>query len=311
MEAYQTKSPILFLIFNRPHLSRQIFDSIKLAKPTRLYIAADGPRNNRLNEDRLCEETRAIVQQIDWPCEVKTLFRTENLGCKHAVASAINWFFEHEEEGIILEDDCLPGNSFFYFCDTLLEHYRDDTRINHISGCNFQHNKQWGDATYYFSNLTHVWGWASWRRAWTGYDVNLTRYDSHEVRQQFEKIFTNAFVVDSWTEIFETMKAGKIDTWDYQLAFVNMFNNTLSIVPNANLISNIGFGNDATHTTDTTNINARIPLESISHIEHPKYILPEKQADMRTLRKDFNIDSRERKHNSLFNKLKRAFKKQA
>jgi hypothetical protein len=141
---YQIKSAVLFIIFNRPDTTKQVFAKIKVGKPRRFYVAADGPRTDRPGEDELCKQTRAIINEVDWDCDVKTLFRTTNGGCKEAVSSVITWFFENEEEGIILEDDCLPADSFFRFCDTLLEKYRFDNRIGNISGRNLQHGKKWG-----------------------------------------------------------------------------------------------------------------------------------------------------------------------
>ena len=273
MAIYKVQSPILFLIFNRPDTTLRVFEQIRRVKPNRLYIAADGPRD--VKETDSCEQARDTIKAIDWDCEVKTLFRDKNLGCKEAVSSAITWFFEQEEEGIILEDDCLPGDDFFHFCDVLLEKYRFDTRIRHISGCNLQHGQIWGKSSYYFSNMTHVWGWASWKRVWNDYDKDLNGYQEADVYQQFLKIFSEPLLADAWTQIFIDLKAGKIDTWDYQLTITNFFNNGLSIIPNVNLISNIGFGAGATHTTSVENINANISLANISHITHPQYILPE------------------------------------
>ena len=163
MSEYIAQSPVLFLVFNRPDTTLRVFSEIRKAQPKKLYIAADGPRAERPNEDLLCQQTLDIFKKIDWPCEIQTLFRKENLGCKEAVSSAITWFFEREEEGIILEDDCLPAPSFFRYCDTLLEKYRFDTRIRHIAGVNHHSGKRWGDASIFFANHTHVWGWASWR----------------------------------------------------------------------------------------------------------------------------------------------------
>lgn len=305
---YKSKSAVLFIVFNRPDTTRRVFDEIKKARPNRLYIAADGPRASRPGERELCNSVRDIIREVDWDCKVQTLFREINLGCKEGVSSAIDWFFEHEDEGIILEDDCLPADGFFKFCDTLLEKYRFDTRIGHISGCNLQHGKKWGDASYYFSNMTHVWGWASWKRVWNNYDKALARYDEKDVRRQLEKIFDNPFIVDSWVTIFVDVKAAKIDTWDYQLVFANFFNNSLSIIPNRNLISNIGFGIDPTHTFDTDSPYANMPLENIEEITHPLYILPEKQADLNTLYHDLDIVNRERKHNLLRRRFKRWLK---
>jgi len=308
MHQYQVKSPVLFLIFNRPDVTAHIFNQIKKVKPSRLYIAADGPRPDRLNEAELCEQAKAVLT-IDWDCDVKTLYRTENLGCRMAVSSAVTWFFENEEEGIILEDDCLPAISFFSFCDQLLDIYRNDTRIRHIAGCNFQQSKQWGSGSYYFTNLTHVWGWASWRRVWQDYDVELRKYSNEEVQEQLGKIFTNSYIVESWTNIFKDMKAQKIDTWDYQLTLINFFNNALNIIPNVNLISNLGFGTAATHTSNAYDPKAKLALGEVDTIIHPKYFLPEKQADMFTLNADFNVDERIKKDNTLNKRFKRWLKK--
>jgi hypothetical protein len=306
--SYQVKSPILFIIFNRPETTRQVFSRIRDAKPTRLYIAADGPRSTHLSDEALCLDARNISGHIDWDCEVKTLFRDGNLGCKNAVSSAISWFFDQEEQGIILEDDCLPAESFFSFCDEMLALYKNDTRIRHITGCNLQMGQTWGNASYYFSNLTHVWGWASWRRVWQQYDKNLSNYESIEAMFQLGQIFDNPFIADSWQRIFERLKAGQIDTWDYQLTFINFFNNGLSIIPNQNLISNIGFGAGATHTGSAESKYANIPLGILENITHPLYILPQKQADYVVLEYEFKLQDIYRKHNKLSRRLKRWLK---
>lgn len=302
---YTTKSPVLFIVFNRPQTAFKVFEAIKKARPPRLYIAADGPRLNRENESVLCEEVRSVARLVDWQCEVKTLFRGDNLGCKDAVSSAINWFFDNEEEGIILEDDCLPANSFFRFCDVMLEKYRSDTRIRHVGGSNLQDGQIRGDASYYFSNLTHVWGWAGWKRVWKDYDKELKKYDYNDIKKQLEKIFADAFVVECWVQIFKEVKGGLINTWDYQLTFLNFFNNGLSIIPNYNLISNIGFGEGATHTFNTSDKVSAIPLFEIDQITHPLYILPEKVADHYTLSHEFPIAMMKRKHNKWTRRMKR------
>lgn len=302
------KSAVLFIIFNRPGTTMQVFNQIKKARPSRLYVAGDGPRAGKPNEKQLCADARSVINLINWPCELKTLWRDENLGCKEAVAGAISWFFEQEEEGIILEDDCLPADDFFNYCDNLLEKYRHDTRIRHIAGCNLQHGKKWGDASYYFSNITHVWGWAGWRRVWKDYDKELTRYPESEFRNQMGKVFANRYVIDALEQVFKELKAGKIDTWDYQLGFLNYFNHGLCIIPNVNLIANLGFGPDSTHTVDAGSSHANLPLGSLPVIAHPHIFLPETQADNYTLTHDFDINELERKHNLLRRRVKRWFK---
>lgn len=308
MESYHTQSAVLMIVFNRPDTTARVFERIREAKPPRLYIAADGPRADRAGEPENCEQVRAIATRVDWPCEVKTLFRERNLGCKEAVSSAISWFFGQEEEGIILEDDCLPVNSFFRFCDIMLERYRYDTRIRHIAGSNLQFGKTWGDVGYYFSNLTHVWGWAGWRRVWHDYDKDLKLYKAEEVRNRLSNIFDDPLTLDTWEDIFRKLKAGEIDTWDYQLTFINFFNNGLSVIPNQNLISNIGFGGSSTHTGDTANPYANLPTEEMGDIVHPLYILPERQADHEIAKLIFNLEERYARHNKLSRRLKRWIK---
>ena len=305
MHNYQAKSAVLFVIFNRPDTTSRVFERIRAARPSKLYVAADGPRPGRPNEEQLCNQTRDIATNIDWDCDLKTLFRKTNMGCKEAVSSAISWFFEHEEEGIILEDDCLPAKSFFSFCDEMLAKYRHDTRIRHISGGNFQLGTRRGDASYYFSKISHIWGWASWRRAWQDYDKDLKQYTEEEAQVALLNVFDDEWIADAWYQIFKELKAGKIDTWDYQLGLCNFFNNALCIMPNVNLISNIGFGENATHTKQTTDKYAALPIEEIGQLIHPIYFLPDKHADEFTLNDQFNINERRRQHNKPRKKLKR------
>jgi len=306
--AYQTRSAVLFVLFNRPGTTQQVFEQIRAAKPKRLYIAADGPRQGFPDDELLCKQTREIANKIDWDCEVKTLFNDGNAGCKLGVSAAISWFFDHEQEGIILEDDCLPANSFFKFCDTLLEKYRYDTRIRHITGCNLQFGKKWGNCSYYFSNRTHVWGWASWKRVWDDYDLTLDKYSSAEVADQMKNIYDDNFVVECWVNIFNDLKAGKINSWAYPLDFLNFFNNGLVAIPNENLISNIGFSANATNTQHDNNSYADIPLVEIDEITHPVFVLPQKQADLFIMYNHFNIEEKRRRQNSLRRRLKRWIK---
>jgi len=304
---YHTRSAILFVIFNRPDVTEKVFDQIRLAQPRRLYIAADGPRQDFPDDARLCKLTRDIVGKVDWPCDVKTLFREENAGCKYGVSAAIDWFFSHEEEGIILEDDCLPANSFFKFCDTLLEKYRHDTRVRHITGCNLQQGRKWGDGSYYFSNRTHVWGWASWRRVWDDYDVSLNKYNGDKVTETMQNIYAHPIVAQCWANIFHEVKAGRVNSWAYQLDFINFFNNGLVIIPNENLISNIGFKAGGTNTKLEDCVFANVPLSYIEEIIDPAYFVPEKQADLFVMNIHFNIDEKRRRKNLFQKRLERWF----
>jgi len=232
-------TPVLFLIFNRPDTTQQVFNSIKKAKPKQLFVAADGPREKKEGEKEKCEQARKVIEQVNWDCEVKTLFRDRNLGCKIGVSSAINWFFENVEEGIILEDDCLPSQSFFWFCQELLEHYRNDTRVMHISGNNFQFGRKIGNASYYFSIFGLIWGWATWKRAWRYYDVKMKTYSQFKDEGQIKNIFYNKKMQHYYKKIFDKVYKEKIDTWDYQWLYSRLLNQGISIHPNVNLVQNI------------------------------------------------------------------------
>lgn len=165
---------VLFLIFNRLDTASRVFEAIREARPFRLYIAADGPRLHKLGELEACISVRRLVTQIDWPCEIHTLFREQNLGCARAVKEAIDWFFEHEEEGIILEDDCLPRPEFFSFCSEMLDRWRNNKEIMMISGTNYLFGKISSSYDYYFSHFAAIWGWATWKRAWTQLDLSIS-----------------------------------------------------------------------------------------------------------------------------------------
>lgn len=283
------QTPILFLIFNRPDSTKLVFESIRSIKPAKLYIAADGARKHKVGEDLLCKDTRSIIDLIDWECEIKTLFRNENLGCKIAVSSAIDWFFENEEQGIILEDDCLPNESFYNYCETLLNYYASDERIMHISGNNFQDGNVRGNGSYYFSNYNHIWGWATWKRAWKAYNVDLSFLTETEIETLIEKQFDTKKERLFWNNIFKKVINKTIGTWDYQWTYAVWKNNGLSILPNKNMIANIGFNNNGTHTSGVDILGlSNMKTFSISNIIHPTEIEINKKADKYGLDHYFN-----------------------
>ena len=283
------QTPILFLIFNRPDSTKLVFESIRSIKPAKLYIAADGARKHKVGEDLLCKDTRSIIDLIDWECEIKTLFRNENLGCKIAVSSAIDWFFENEEQGIILEDDCLPNESFYIYCETLLNYYASDERIMHISGNNFQDGNVRGNGSYYFSNYNHIWGWATWKRAWKAYNVDLSFLTETEIETLIEKQFDTKKERLFWNNIFKKVINKTIGTWDYQWTYAVWKNNGLSILPNKNMIANIGFNNNGTHTSGVDILGlSNMKTFSISNIKHPTKIEINKKADKYGLDHYFN-----------------------
>lgn len=270
------RSAVLFLVFNRPDTTRQVFQAIRAAKPPRLYVAADGPRQTRM-EEGLCEDVRSIATQVDWPCEVNTLFRNENLGCKRAVSSAIAWFFEREVEGIVLEDDCLPSISFFAFADQLLERYREDERVFLVSGYNKQDVWDCDGYDYFFSNYGGIWGWASWRRAWKYYDRDMTDLEDSIRKGVFENLLGAREAAVRVRQLRE-VKEKNVDTWDYQWGFARHKNNGLSCVPRKSLVKNIGFGKDATHTVGENQDGVEAHEMDLPLKENP-YVVPDRRYD--------------------------------
>ncbi len=254
---------MLFLVFNRPETTRQVFKEIKRAKPPRLYVAADGPRESKFGEVELVEEVRKISTNVDWDCEVKILFREENLGCKFSVSNAISWFFDNEEQGIILEDDCVPSQSFFWFCEELLKKYKDDSNIYLISGDGRGSEIKSMKGDYGFSKYPLIWGWASWARVWRKYDVHINDWKNNRIIIE-KRFLSNRKMNIYWGEIFDKVSAGEINTWDYQLVYLLLVDSAQCIVPRLNLITNIGFGIDATHTINFDRHSANIPRFEIN-----------------------------------------------
>lgn len=275
------QSPVLFLVFNRPTPTAKVFEAIRAVRPPRLYVAADGPRADREGEAVRCAEVRRIATQVDWPCEVRTLFRDENLGCKAAVSSAITWFFEQEAEGVILEDDCVPHPEFFSYCDTLLERYRNDERVWVVTGDNFQQGIRRGDASYYFSKYNHVWGWASWRRAWWHYQGDIPFWPDWRRSADWMEHAADPVERRYWTQIFDRIHRNEIDTWDYPWTACIWYHGGLTATPNTNLVMNIGFGPDATHTRSGAE-DHEIAVAPLGTIIHPVSVVRDVDADKYT-----------------------------
>ena len=273
-------TPVLFIIFNRPDTTELVLKVIARAKPVKLYIAADGPRKSKIGEKEICEQTRRIAQSVDWDCEVKILFQKENIGCGRAVSQAISWFFENEEMGIILEDDCLPHPIFFDFCESMLIKYKDNDKISIISGSNFQKGKKVGNFSYYFSDIMDIWGWATWARSWKDFKLNVNELDKILVLAEIKNRFPEKKLNDYWLKIYEQMRKFEIDTWDYQFYFSQIIKGRIFIYPNVNLISNIGFNDNATHTLNKQDPFANIPVQAIEFpLKHPTEILANHDAD--------------------------------
>ncbi|TDG12757.1 glycosyltransferase family 2 protein [Seongchinamella unica] len=270
---------VLFLVFNRPGPTERVFAAIRQARPQRLYVAADGARSDRDGEAEKVLRVREIVSRVDWPCDVMTLFRESNLGCKAAVSGAISWFFQHEEQGIILEDDCLPHPDFFTYCDALLDRYAEDERVWVVTGDNFQQGNQRGDGSYYFSIFNHVWGWATWRRAWARCDLAMSYWPRWQKSDAWRQLLPDKVMRVYWALIFDKMYRNEIDTWDYPWTAGVWFHGGLTATPNVNLVSNIGFGEDATHTTSDTSDTAALKTQPIGELTHPSSVAQDVEAD--------------------------------
>lgn len=271
-------APVLFLIFNRPAITRKAFEAIKAVKPAKLFIAADGPRKSHPEDLVLCIETRKIVDEIDWDCEVNTLFREKNIGLRNAVSDAITWFFEHVEEGIILEDDLIPSKSFFPFVTDMLDKYKYDQRIFAISGTNYHGVCDEIDGSYYFSKYPTSHGWATWRRSWKLYD-EFTKWDKIKHSHSIDHLFPDKVEKEFWVNIFNRVQNKEIDSWAYIWNYSCFVNSMLSIIPKKNLVQNIGFGETATHTKAKASPIFSLYLHEFDDIIHPYLIVPNDVLD--------------------------------
>lgn len=266
-------APVLLIVYNRPATTKRVIESLLKSPVQRIYVAADGPRATRESDLGPCEEVRRLILEAPWKGEVRTLFREENLGCRRAVIGAIDWFFENEEEGIILEDDCVPAADFFPFCASLLERYRHDNRVMAVCGSSYVRDHGAWPYDYIFSQFPDPWGWATWRRAWKLYDGSLEEWRVYEQMRGLQTEKSELSYEEYWTKILSGMAGPRaLDTWDYQWIFSLYAQNGLAVYPVKNLISNIGWGADATHTLDRSSnnpLNAR-ELSSLSgDLRHP------------------------------------------
>lgn len=288
------QTAVLFLIFNRPDTTQRVFEAIRRAKPPRLYVAADGPRGDRQGEAETVARVREIAMAVDWPCEVKTLFREENFGCKIAVSGAISWFFEHEAQGIILEDDCLPSQSFFWFCEELLNRYKNNEQVMHIAGMCYQEPDT--EFSYNFVRIGGIWGWATWRRAWKLYEPSFASYE-HAIK---ERVLENVFyghksLMAAYHKTF--LRAhNNVHTWDYQWTCTKIINNSVNIMPSVNLVENIGISHsDATHMNAGSNPFQEIYKSEITFpLVHRDFLIIDHENDIKNLKFTSSINFKSR-----------------
>lgn len=247
-------TPVLFIVFNRIDTASKVFERIRQARPNKLFIAADGPRQN-LDEKKACWEARSIAEKVDWPCELKTYFLNTNKGPRVFLGEAISWFFNQVDEGIILEHDCLPHPDFFPFCEKMLAHFREEEKIMHISGIQFQdYEKSRSEVLY--SHYNHIWGWATWKRAWKYYDSEMKDFPKFLKTHKIKNIFPTQQEQNYWVNKLSNAFQGEIKSWDYQWTFAIWNRNALAVLPGSNLVSNIGFDSGALHTKDESHFLA-------------------------------------------------------
>jgi len=269
---------VAFLIYDRPDLTQRVFAEIRKARPERLFVVADGPKNEADREK--CESARAIAVKIDWYCEVLTNFSETNLGCKKRVSSGLDWVFSKVEEVVILEDDCLPDGTFFRFCTELLDRYRNDMRVGHISGTNLGQRAPRGTYSYYFSRYSRIWGWATWRRAWQQYDVGMKLWPEIEASGRHYDMFSSREEAEHFRRFWNAVCREKVDTWDVQWLFCRLVHGSLSVTPNVNLVSNIGFGSGASRTSDRGDPFSGIPVQRMRFpLRHPPFMIYDNTAD--------------------------------
>ena len=274
----QLQTPIAFCIFNRPRVTERVFEEIAKQRPRHLLVIADGPRFDHPGDPEQVSRTSQILNRIDWPCDLRTCFAEQNLGCGKRMGTGLTWAFEQFEELIILEDDCLPDQSFFGFCEQLLSRFRDNPQVMMISGNNFLPEPH-SPHSYYFSKWPHIWGWASWRQAWQHFQDITPPANDAELASVLQQVFSHSCELERWTSILRDFFDGKIDTWDFLWTYTIWQKQGLTVLPNLNLVSNLGFGPGATHTIDENSPLAEIPTQQILQLDHPLHIEPDQVAD--------------------------------
>jgi hypothetical protein len=281
-------TPVALFAFNRPETTARVFGAIREARPRNLFLICDGPRPESPHE---CDAVRSILEGVDWPCDVRTNFAAENMGCGPRMISGISWVFSQAPEAIILEDDCLPSPSFFQFASEMLTRYRNDSRVMMVAGGNGVFHKIDYKYSYTFGHSVGVWGWATWASAWERYDESITEWPGLRQTRWLSEILKDKRQVSFWREMFDRVYAGE-GTWDWQWVFSIWVNDGLSIIPSRNLVKNIGFGpgatSGATEEIPWLKEIVSIPLcEMDFPLTHPRRIKPDRKVDTVMFEKAF------------------------
>jgi hypothetical protein len=278
MTGVPLETPVVLVVYNRPEHLRQVFAAVAAVRPQRLFLVADGPKDDA--DAGRCADARAVVERVDWPCEVSRNYADTNLGVMRRLPTGLDWVFAHVSEAIILEDDCVPAPTFFTFCEELLTRYRDDERVMEIGGSNFQLGRRRSAASYYFSGYACVYGWATWRRAWRHFDLHIRNWPEWKEGGLLESACGDAVEVRYWRERLDDVYEGRMTSaWDYQWLLAIWSQHGLSATPEVNLVSNIGFGPWATNTTWVKALEANLPTGELKVIEHPKHVFRHREAD--------------------------------
>lgn len=282
------ETPILFTIYNRPDKAALVFKEIRKVKPKKLFVSADGPKEHVPGDAGRCRESREIIDRIDWDCDVKTNFSEKNRGCKLAITGAVDWFFNNVEEGIILEDDCVPSRSFFRFCSEMLDYYRNDERIMHITGFNYQQRRKTDGASYYFSLFPLCYGWATWRRAWSHYDIKLESFPDFESNNRIENFLNGKIEQEHFNIIFRAIYEGRIDLWLFQWIYAIGVANGMCVHPSVNLVHNTDFENWESQLNSYPNLKGILDnlknneaAEIDFPLKHPAKVAMDKDTDRR------------------------------
>jgi hypothetical protein len=303
------KTPVALIIFNRPEHTQKVFSQITNIKPSKLFIIADGPRDGNKEDLIKCEATRNIVENIDWDCDVHKNYSNVNLGAGIRPATGISWVFENVEEAIILEDDCIPQPSFFRFCEELLEKYHNDERVMTICGRNHLAYLKKMKYSYSFQRVMSCWGWATWRRAWKHHDIEIKLWPELRSRKWLLDILGDRIGYEHWKRLFDRYYKyrGKIDAWDFQWAFACWAQNAFAVIPSKNLVKNIGFGDDATHTKDQNRPFRSIDSSEINFpLKHPPHIIRDLESELLLFEYFYRKNSRK---THILNKWNRLIKK--
>jgi len=291
MPDFKSKTPVVFIIFKRPDLTEKVFEAIRQFKPSKLLIIADAPREGIPGEAESCAEARAVIDRVDWDCEVLKNYADNNLGCAKRVSSGLNWAFEQVSEAIIIEDDCLPDPSFFRYCQELLEYYRDDQRVMSISGTNFHFDTKVTDYSYYHSCYHDSWGWATWKRAWQHFDFDMKLWPSFNRNNFLQNKLVKVNSVKYWTKYFQMTYEGNKDSWLYRWLFSCWTQSGLTVIPNVNLVSNLGHGLEGTHTVHEDSPFANQKVEAMPFpLVHPPFVARNKQADRLQQKTRFDVE---------------------